>query len=193
MLPAMRLIQRLLLTPLSRLAFCAALALCLPHTVAAQNAPAPVKAAVPEASLSGSGNFTWFGLSLYEARLWTDPKNFSAANWTSSSFALELIYARRLYGERIAVASIDEIKKLNLGTAAQQLAWLEAMRKLFPDVVEGTRLTGVFAPGQPTRFFRDGQLIGEVADPEFGPAFFGIWLHPKTSAPKLRTALLGGK
>ncbi len=154
---------------------------------------AAVKAAVPEASLLGKGNYSWFGLSLYQARLWTDKKNFSTTAWLASSFALELIYARKLYGERIAVASIDEIKKLGIGAPAQHDAWLAAMKKIFPDVEEGMQLTGVYVPGQATRFYRDGLFIGEVSDPEFGPAFFGIWLHPKTSAPKLRAALLGGK
>lgn len=171
--------------------FCFAMQLPLATVVAAQNLSAAAKAAVPEAALLGNGTFKWFGLSLYEARLWADKKNFSAANWASSNLALELIYARRLYGERIAIASIDEIKKLGIGTAAQQEAWLTAMKKLFPDVEEGTQLTGVFTPGQPTRFLRNGVLIGEIADPEFGLAFFGIWLHPKSSAPKLRAALLG--
>jgi len=160
---------------------------------AAHAQSAPIRAAVPEASLLGKGNYTWFGLSLYEARLWADKKSFSAPNWQGSSIALELVYARRLYGERIAVASTDEIKKLGTGTPTQHEAWLSAMKKIFPDVDEGTQLTGVYAPGQPTRFFRDGTPIGEVSDPDFGVAFFGIWLHPKTSAPKLRAALIGGK
>ena len=159
----------------------------------AQNLPPVVKAALPEASTVGSGKYSWFGLSLYEARLWADKRSFSATNWQSSSLALELLYARKLVGERIAVASIDEIKKLGLGTAAQHEAWLSAMKKLFPDVDDGTQLIGVYVPGQPARFYRDGVAIGEVSDPEFGPAFFGIWLHPKTSAPKLRAALLGSK
>ncbi len=191
---------------------CLSMNLCLPRTlrillqvaslclftllasaVSAQALPAAVKASLPEASVTGSGKYTWFGLSLYDARLWADKKSFAAPNWQSASVALELVYARRLVGERIAVASIDEIRKLGIGTAAQQEAWLGAMKALFPDVDEGTQLIGVYAPGQPTRFFRDGTPIGEVADPAFGPAFFGIWLHPKTSAPKLRTALLGSK
>lgn len=120
-------------------------------------------------------------------------KAFQPPNWSSSSLALELIYARKLYGERIAVASTDEIKKLGIGTPAQHEAWLAAMKKIFPDVEDGTQLIGLYSPGQATRFFRDGASVGEIADPEFGPAFFGIWLHPKTSAPKLRAALSGSK
>ncbi len=176
------------------LMFAAAMQMGLAGAALAQTAPSPsIRAALPDASLLGKGNYTWFGLSLYEARLWTDKKSFSAANWSGSSLALELVYARKLYGERIAVASIDEIKKLGIGSLSQHDAWLAAMKKIFPDVEDGTQLTGVYSPGQPTRFFRDGAPVGEVSDPEFGLAFFGIWLHPKTSAPKLRVALLGGK
>jgi hypothetical protein len=83
------------------------------------------------------------------------------------------------------------MKKLSLGSAAQQRAWLDAMKQVFPNVEEGTQLVGLYQPGQATRFYRDGVAVGEVADPEFGPAFFAIWLHPRTSAPKLRAALLG--
>ncbi len=65
------------------------------------------------------------------------------------------------------------------------------MKQVFPDVDKTTQLTGLYVPGQPTRFLRNGTTIGEITDPAFGPAFFAIWLHPKTTAPKLRTALLG--
>ena len=92
-----------------------------------------------------------------------------------------------------ADASIDEIKKLGIGTNAQHDQWLADMKKIFPNVEEGYQLTGVFSPGQPSRFFLNGKSIGDITDPEFGPAFFGIWLHPKTSAPKLRQLLLSTK
>ena len=173
------------------LMFVAAMQLVVANPALAQSTP--VRTALPEASLLGKGNYTWFGLSLYEARLWVDKKNFSATSWSGNGLALELVYSRKLYGERIAVASLDEIKKLGLGTPAQQENWLGAMKKIFPDVDEGTQLVGLYSPGQPTRFYRDGIPVGEVSDPEFGVAFFGIWLHPKTSAPKLRAALLGSK
>ena len=41
------------------------------------------------------------------------------------------------------------------------------------------------------RFFVNGQLKGDVREPEFARFFFGIWLSPKTSEPTLRDALLG--
>ncbi len=178
---------------LPRLGLVALLALLLPLTASAQSAPAYVKQTLPEAALVGQGLYRWFGLSVYKARLWGDKARVTASGWQSNSFALELEYTRTLYGEKIAIASIDEIKKLGVGSVAQHEQWLNEMKKIFPDVNEGQQLTGVFTPGQASRFFFDGKPIGDIADPDFGPAFFGIWLHPKTTAPKLRQALLGSK
>lgn len=182
-----------LMPALPRLGLVALLALLLPVTASAQSAPAYVKQALPEAVLVGQGLYRWFGLSVYKARLWGDKTRVTPSGWQTSSLALELEYTRTLYGEKIAIASIDEIKKLGLGSAAQHEQWLADMKKIFPDVNEGQQLTGVFTPGQASRFFFNGKPIGDIDDPEFGLAFFGIWLHPKTSAPKLRQALLGSK
>ena len=179
---------------LSALALLATLAF-LPATVAQTPPPVPaaIRAALEEAALVGSGSYRWLGLKLYDARLWATRKAVAPDNWDSTPLALELVYARTLYGERIAKASIDEIRKLGMGTPAQHAAWLEAMTRVFPDVAEGTQLVGIYQPGGATQFLRDGQPVGEVADPAFGKAFFAIWLHPKTSAAKLRSALFGLK
>lgn len=150
-----------------------------------------LKQALPDATVIGSGSFRWFGLKLYDASLWAVRGSFNPDNWQSAPLALELNYARSLEGRRIAEASIDEMKKLGIGTPAQHKAWDEAMKQVFPDVDKTTQLIGLYVPGQPTRFFRNGAAIGEIADAAFGPAFFAIWLHPKTTAPKLRTMLLG--
>ena len=147
-------------------------------------------ALLPGASVIGSGSFRWFGLKLYDATLYAE-RNFDADNWATAPLGLELAYARSLVGDKIAEASADEMKKLGVANAAQLRAWEDEMKRVFPDVGDGTRLTGVYRPGQATRFFRNGEAIGEIADPAFGPAFFAIWLHPSTSAPKLRAALLG--
>ena len=167
----------------------------LPATVAQTppTVPAAIRAALDDAALVGSGSFRWLGLKLYDARLWAPRKAVAPDNWESTPLVLELVYARSLYGERIAKASVDEMKQLGLGTPAQQTAWLDAMKRVFPDVNEGTQLAGIYQPGGPTQFLRDGQPAGEIADPAFGKAFFAIWLHPKTSAPKLRNALFGIK
>ncbi|WP_371875603.1 chalcone isomerase family protein [Duganella aceris] len=136
--------------------------------------------------LSGQGTFTWFGLTIYSAELWVGPQGYSA----TAPLVLDLRYARSLSGRKIAEASVDQMEKTGAGSEAQRAAWLQKMKAIFPDVQEGSRLSGVFLPGQGMRFYRDGKELAMVADPAFAQAFVGIWLDPATSAPKLRAALL---
>ncbi|PWF44328.1 chalcone isomerase family protein [Massilia glaciei] len=155
-------------------------------TGAAQAAPAHIDAHLPQARLAGAGAFTWFTLKIYDAELWVGEKGYQAG----LPFALELRYARKLEGKKIAEASVDQMKKLGAGTDAQRAAWLREMASLFPNVKEGERITGVNLPGEGARFYLDGKVLGTVRDPAFARAFFAIWLDPATTARGLRTALL---
>lgn len=170
----------------------------LPQLVMARSgesptAPAHISATIPAAQLIGNGSFTWLALKIYDAQLWADGKNFNREVPAQKPFALDLRYARKLQGKKIADASLDEIKNLGIGTAAQHNNWLAAMTALFPDVEKGWHLTGVHLPGEGVRFFLNGTLLGDIADPAFSAAFFAIWLDPKTSAPKLRRTLLNSQ
>jgi hypothetical protein len=160
--------------------------LCAP-LYAAPVAPAYVGQELGAARLSGQGNYTWFGLKIYAAELWLGPQGYAA---DGVPLVLELRYARALNGARIADASAEQMAHIGAGSPAQRSAWLAQMKAIFPDVQDGTRLAGVLLPGQGVRFYRDGQLLATVPDPAFARAFFGIWLDPATSAPKLREALL---
>lgn len=152
-----------------------------------ENIPAHIQQELPNARLSGEGSYRWFGLKIYDAALWVGEQGYQAS---SARFILNLNYARDLYGERIAQASIDEIRQLKMGSSTQQQAWLSAMKALFPNVHEGSQISGVFLPEHGARFYLDGKLLGEIADPEFAQAFFAIWLDPATSASSLRSKLL---
>ena len=48
-------------------------------------------------------------------------------------------------------------------------------------------------PAGVVRFFCNGHPIGDIADPGFAHAFFGIWLDPKSSQRDYRQTLLGEK
>jgi hypothetical protein len=152
--------------------------------------PAAVASTVGDARLCGEGVLRWFGLKVYEARLWVDAKRFDPARLSGSPFALDLRYARNLDGEAIARTSLDEIARLGFGDAQRRSAWFDAMREIFPDVQDGDRLTGVNRPGSGVQFYRNDLRIGTVEDPDFAAAFFAIWLDPRTKAPELRASLL---
>lgn len=163
------------------------------RSVYAQTSPDYIRSEIPEAHLQGQGLLTWFGLKIYSANLWVSKKNSTTQDILNQPFALELHYHRKLEGAEIATVSWEEIKRLNIGTDAQQTSWLRSMKALFPNVEKGSRLTGIHIPGEATRFYRDGKLLGEITDPQFGLAFFSIWLDSKTRKPALRDALLGSK
>jgi hypothetical protein len=153
-------------------------------------APAYLAQVLPDARLAGQGTFRYFGLRIYDARLWVGAQGYSPAAPETQPFALTLVYARGFKGKQIAQRSIDEIKHLRLGNVEQQQAWLEQMTRVLPDVQTGTELSGVYEPAHGARFYLDGKFIGAIADPQFAYAFFAIWLAPQTSAPALREALL---
>jgi len=150
--------------------------------------PDHIAAALPEAHLSGAGTYRWFGLRVYDAELWVGPRGYQE---NDAPFALDLQYARSFSGRKIAERSAAEMEKLGLGSAEQRQAWQAQMQACFPDVEDGTHLTGVFLPGTGARYYRDGKAMCDIRDSQFAAAFFAIWLDPRTSAKSLRADLLG--
>jgi hypothetical protein len=152
--------------------------------------PAEVAAELPGARLQGNGRLRFFGLHVYDARLWVGD-GFVAARYAEQPLALELEYARTLYGRLIAERSLTEMQRVGGFDAATGERWLAAMAQIFPDVAAGDRIVGLHRPGESARFFVNGRSRGEVRDADFARRFFGIWLAPQTSEPALRESLLG--
>lgn len=152
--------------------------------------PAEVAAAVSGVRLLGRGALRYFGLPVYEARLWT-AADFSPTRFEGHAFALELQYARKLEGADIVRRSIVEMRRSGTLDEGQARAWEAELARAIPDVAPGDRLIGVHLPGGQTGFFHNGRLTSAVADPAFARAFFGIWLARSTSEPELRRRLLG--
>jgi hypothetical protein len=166
-------------------------ATALSGSTAAAVAPSTeVALALFAARLQGRGTLRYFGLPVYEARLWAAPE-FAAERYADQAFALELEYARGFAGGAIAQRSIDEMRRSAIVANGQAQEWQAAMVRAFPDVAPGDRLTGIHTPGAATRFFHNGQPTSTVADPQFARAFFGIWLAATTSEPALRRQLIG--
>ena len=157
---------------------------------APQSLPPELKTELRDARLLGEATLRYLGLHVYNIRLWTEA-DFSVREPQRSTLALELEYARALDGNSIAERSLKEMQGLDRIDDMQGERWLRQMRHIFPNVKKGDRITGVQRPGEAAHFFVNGQPRGEVRDAEFTRLFFGIWLSPRTSQPKLREALLG--
>lgn len=156
----------------------------------ANTAPPELQQALPGARLQGQGRLRFFGLHVYDIRLWT-PAGFAPEGWADSPLALEIEYARTLYGQQIAERSLDEMKRQGEIPPERGSRWLADMARLFPDVKQGDRITGVHQPGVGASFFLNGQRRGEQREADFARRFFGIWLAPQTSEPALRERLFG--
>jgi Chalcone isomerase-like len=146
-------------------------------------------AGMPALKLRGGGLLRMFGFQIYNSYLWTP--DGGAFDW-KKPYVLDIQYLRNFEGRKLAERSIDEMRGLGIGGDAVYAKWLAEMIRVFPDVKPQDRLTGVFTPNRTAKFFHNGKLTGEVNDPDFADAFFGIWLHEKTSQPKLRALMLGG-
>lgn len=142
---------------------------------------------IPDVKPVGTGRLSVFMIDVYDATLFAP-----AGKWQPGDpLALQLTYLREIKGSKIADRSVEEMRALGIEDEIKLAAWHAQMRRIFPDVDEGISLTGVLSPQGESIFFRNGEEIGRIKDPDFGKAFFGIWLSEKTSAPELRQKLLG--
>ncbi|HXG27899.1 MAG TPA: chalcone isomerase family protein [Nevskiales bacterium] len=150
--------------------------------------PTVVQAAgVTHLQLLGYGRFRKLLWDVFDASLWVPGDRWSP----NQTFVLELRYARDVKGADIVDGTRDQWKHLGYDDQARLTEWLAQLSAIFPDVKKGDQLAGVYLPGRETRFFHNGEPIGEIKDPEFGRHFFAIWLDEKTSQPALRADLLG--
>jgi len=158
--------------------------LCLAYAPA--QAGEEILAAVPQAQEVGQARMTYMLWDVYDVALYAPNGQWQP----DQPYALELSYLRSLDGDKIADRSVEEIRKQGFSDEVKLATWHTQMRDIFPDVKEGTILTGVFESNGDTVFYNGKTAIGRIEDPDFGKAFFGIWLDEKTSEPDLRRALL---
>lgn len=160
-------------------------------SLSAEDARAELDAALPQHRLVGKGRLTVWGFQVYDARLWALP-SFKPDNLPTQPFALELAYLRDFASRDIAERSITEMRRSAAISEEQAKAWINEMLRVIPDIKKGDRVMGIHRPGTGAQLLVNGKASGEIRDAEFARLFFGIWLSPKTSEPKVRAALLAG-
>lgn len=173
------------LTRMNRLGGCLFLAWAL--AASANNLPEQIIRDVKGLSVRGEAVMRFFGLKVYDVRLWTPMKPFTH----SEPFAVELVYDMALKGKDIADRSVKEMRAQGCSDEAKLRRWGDEMARIFPDIQQGDTLIGVSIPGKEARFYNREKLIASVPDPDFAKAFFDIWLSEKSSEPRLRQKLLG--
>jgi len=169
------------------LTMAAAMAMALAAGPATAAADAADGAAADGLEVVGQGEYSWFGLRVYQASLATETGRFS--DWTDTERArFEIYYHRDVSASKLIDIAREEWDRLGVDAPPRWFGWL---RQLLPDVREGDTLSCLVLPDERTVFYHNGEKTGEVAEPGFGPAFLAIWLHPEARAADLRRALLG--
>jgi hypothetical protein len=143
-----------------------------------------IELAMNQSQLQGSGRLNFWGFHIYDAAL------YRASNSSTPDFALDIQYQKSFSGGALANKTADEMKKIGV-SETQAAIWGKELAAVLPNVEPGQTLTGVYSPKVGTTLFYEGKKIAQIPGTEFSKAFFGIWLDPKTSAPKLRAELLG--
>lgn len=160
--------------------------------VSKTNAP---RTSAPEGLATvGRASLSWFGLDIYDATLWTETGDFAEPGF-DQRLALRIDYHRTISSRKLAERTRKEWRRLDrhvrLPVDATVNEWLAALETMWPDVGPGDYIITIVEPGGQTRFEDSNGPLGVIEDPEFGPAFLSIWLHPRTSRPDLRMALVG--
>lgn len=145
--------------------------------------------AVPELATVGEGSYRYLFWQLYDARLATQSGQFESYT-QSAPLLLELTYKRDISKQQFIDATVDEWQKLGHSSKEQQQQWAQQLQSLWQDVQEGDTLAALLQDDGSVKFYLNGTETGVLEDGAFGTAFFDIWLHPNTSAPKLRRQLI---
>lgn len=150
--------------------------------------------ALQDMTALGQGSLSWFGLPIYDAALWSGRGDFERWGF-GQRLALRIDYHRNIKAARLAERTRKEWNRLegqlDLPAATVRDHWLSEVEAIWPDVAPGDFLVTIVEPGGPSAFFGPQGLLGVIDDPDFGPTFLSIWLHPETSRPDLRAALIG--
>jgi hypothetical protein len=158
-----------------------------PSFAAPATKPAEIAPVIKSPEPYGKGTMRWLLIPAYDAALWTDAEQWSM----QSPFALTLKYHMSFSTSDIVERSLKEMANVDPQLSATTVASYRAMlMPLMPDVKSGDEVTGLYTPDGTVKFFRDGQLTGEVRDQRFAQTFFAIWFSPQTSEPSLRAKLL---
>lgn len=105
---------------------------------------------------------------------------------------LEIEYLLDIDADDLVERTREEWQHQGVASQLQQ-QWAEQLVRLWPDVAASDVLSVVIDAQQTSTFYRNGELLGVIDDPEFGQRFLGIWLSPDTSRPELRLAMIGAE
>lgn len=156
----------------------------------ASTLPQPVLQADYKLQRVGAGDLKWLGRPIYAASLWTAQGDFTGYT-TGEPVALSLWYQREFSRDALLRITGTAWRMLDSVPLERRERWLAELGSFWGDVRPGDNVTTVVMPGKATRFYDERGLMGQIDDPDFGPAFLSIWLDSRSVVADLRVKLLG--
>ena len=155
--------------------------------VTPMGAQADWKTRYPDLRVVGTGVLKVFFMDIYSLTLHSKERDYSV----SDHFVLEFNYRKSVSKKTIVDASMDELSKVpNVGSVKKK-AWQQILEKGISAMQAGERASVVFSKSGNVEFWSENRELISFQDLKFAKNFAAIWLGPKTSHPKLRSALLG--
>lgn len=146
-----------------------------------------VQAGETQLRLVGEARLEVMFWSIYESRLYSADGGYSEGQ---RPLRLELQYLRDIEAADLVEHTSNEWQHLQL-RSDNKAVWLEQLARMWPDVREDDVLALEIGESGRSTFLLNGEALGSISDPEFGPSFLAIWLSPATSRPELRRNLIG--
>jgi len=146
-----------------------------------------VQAGETQLRLVGEARLEVMFWSIYDSRLYSADGSYTEGQ---RPLRLELQYLRDIEASDLVEHTRNEWQHLQL-RSENQSEWLDELVRLWPNVKEDDVLALEISASGRSMFTLNGEALGSISDPEFGPSFLAIWLSPATSRPELRRNLIG--
>ncbi|WP_432449100.1 hypothetical protein [Aliiroseovarius marinus] len=143
----------------------------------------PLDKALPGAVQRGQATFSYFGVPLYDARLFT--LGGAKLDW-QQDFALELKYKRRLSENDLIQATLREMARMG-----GQVPIASQLATCFQDVNRSDTYLAITDGPDRIRFWRNGQPTCTLSYPRIKRRFMDIFLGQKTQSARFTRRLKG--
>ncbi len=138
---------------------------------------------LPGAQMRGEATFRYFGIPIYDARLYTI--SGAPLDW-EKDFALELTYRRKVSQRALVESTLQEFRRI--GNA---LPLRTELSVCFSDVADGDRYMAISNGPDEVSFWRNEILMCRLRYPASKTRFMGIFLGDNTRSPSFTGRLLG--
>ena len=156
----------------------------LPLAATAQQAPATQPSAM---QMVGEARLKVLFWSVYDSRLYTADGDYQAGE---RPVRLDIQYLINIDSDDLVARTASEWEAQQRSHERQE-QWLQVLAGLWPDVSENDTISLEIQEDNRAVFYRNGELLGSLDDPDFGQYFLDIWLSPQTTRPQMRERLLG--